>query len=72
MRVLLLRSSLGGKDPPTNVILTTKNHKRIKLLYIFLLGELNNGRTNVKLKILAGLKKCVFFLNRLYGAITII
>ena len=29
----------------------------IKLLDIYLLGELNKGRTNIKLEIFAGLKK---------------
>ena len=35
-----LKSSIGGKDPPRNSYIEIKNRKRIKLLYIFLLGEL--------------------------------
>ena len=50
------------EDPPRNSWQNKKPNQRIKLSYIFLLGELNNEKwKKCKLKILMGLKNVFFF-----------
>ena len=54
------------EDPPRNSWQNKKPNQRIKLSYIFLLGELNNEKwKKCEIKNFDGFKECVLFLNKL-------